>query len=202
MKRLTPAALALALLTLAAPSRAQSSWEASATAAYTLPAGLTNQAPELSDLKIRGGFTWGLQVSRSFTPHWSAEISWARQASALTLETGDGSADLFSLNVARLQGNAVRLFKDADAKLRPFVFAGIGASFLSGDDLASETKLSFGLGAGVKYFGWGKVGLRAQLSYKPTLLSDGDSGRYCDPFGFCQGMLHQFEVGAGVSYRF
>jgi len=201
MKPLAAGAVTLVLLACSAPVRAQS-WEASATAGYTLPAGLSHQAPELIGLKIGDGFTWGLQAARSFTPHWSAEISWARQSSALTLETGDGSADLFSMNVARLQGNAVRLFKDADAKLRPFVFAGIGATFLSGDDLASETKLSFGLGAGVKYFAWRKVGLRAQVSYKPTLLSDGDSGRYCDPFGFCQGTLHQFEFGAGVSYRF
>jgi opacity protein-like surface antigen len=194
--------IALALLSLAAPTRAQSSWEASATGGYTLPAGLSNQAPELTSLKIRDGFTWGVQVSRSLTPKWTAEISWARQSSALKLETGAGSVELFSMNVAELHANALRLFGETDAKLRPFAFAGLGATFLSGRDLNSETKLSFGIGAGIKYFLWEKIGFRAQAAYKPTILSDGGSGRYCDPFGFCQGALHQLEFSGGVSYRF
>ena len=176
MKGLTSFSVAILLLTLSAPARAQT-WEASATAGYTTSAGLDKQAPELTGLKIRDGFTWGVSVSRSFTPNWSAEVSWARQSSALQLETGAGSVDLFSMSVAQLHANAVRLFRPEDAKLRPFAFAGMGLSFLGGDDLEGETKLSFGLGAGVKYLRWERVGLRAQVSYKPTLLSDGDSGR-------------------------
>jgi opacity protein-like surface antigen len=199
MKR--PGAVALGLLALAAPAAAQS-WEVAGLAGHTLPAGLDNQASELSGLDVRGGFTWGVQAARFFTPHWGAEVSWMRQSSALQLETGSGSADLFSMSVGQLHADAVRQFGDAGSRLRPFVFAGAGATFLSGDELESETKLSFGLGGGVKYFPAQSWGVRGQLRYKPTLLNDDEAGRYCDPFGFCQGTLHQIELAAGVVVRF
>ena len=153
MTRVAACAIAIVLLALPAPARAQA-WEVSGVAAYTPSAGLDNQAPELSGLDIRGGFTWGVQGARWFTPNWGAEVLWTQQLSALRLETGAGSADLFTMAVGQLHGNAVRQFGAADARLRPFVFAGLGATFFSADDLDSETKLSLGLGGGVKYFPW------------------------------------------------
>jgi hypothetical protein len=199
MKRL--GAAAFGLLALAAPAGAQS-WEASATVGYTTAAGLDRQAPELSGLAVRGGFTWGAQAAYAFTPHWSAEVSWARQSSGLQLETAAGSADLFSMSVGQLHANAVFRFGAEDARLRPFVFAGVGATFLGGDELESETKLSFGLGGGVAYFLAKPYGVRAHVRYKPTLLDDDDAGRYCDPFGFCQGTLNQLELAVGAVVRF
>jgi opacity protein-like surface antigen len=201
VKPFTAGAMAVVLLALSAPGWAQS-WEVSAVAAHTPSAGLDRQAPELSGLDIRGGFTWGVGVARSFSPHWSAEVSWTRQSSALRLETGSGSADLFAMKVGQLHGNAVLQFGAADSRLRPFVFAGLGATFLSGDDLQSETKLSLGLGGGVKYFPWKAVGVRGHFRYKPTLLNDEDAGRFCDPFGFCQGALQQIEFAVGAIVRF
>ena len=201
MKRLATGAAVLVLLALSAPARAQS-WELSGVVAYTASAGLEQQAPELSGLAVGGGFTWGVQAARSFGAHWGAEVSWTQQSSALELETSAGSADLFSMTVGQLHGDAVYHFGAADARLRPFVFAGVGATFLSGDDLESETKLSFGLGGGVKYFPGKSFGVRGHVRYKPTLLNDDDAGRFCDPFGFCQGTLHQFELGVGAIFRF
>jgi opacity protein-like surface antigen len=203
MSRVTTAGLATALLALSGSGWAQSQpWELSAAAGYTPSASLTRQASELSGLDVRGGLTWDVRLARSFGPRWVAEISWAQQSSALQLETDDGSADLFEMGVAQLHGNAVYQFGTADSRLRPFLFAGLGATFLSGRDLQSETKFSFGFGGGVKYFPWKTLGLRAQIGYKPTLLKDDGAGDYCDPFGFCQGTLHQFELGAGVIVRF
>ena len=106
------------------------------------------------------------------------------------------------MTVGQLHGNAVRQFGAEDARLRPFVFAGLGATFLSADDLQSETKLSLGLGGGVKYFPWKAIGLRGHFRYKPTLLNDEDAGRFCDPFGFCQGTLQQIEFAVGAIVRF
>jgi outer membrane protein W len=91
------------------------------------------------------------EAARFFTPHWGTEVLWTEQASALRLETEGGGADLFTMAVKQLHGNAVFQFGAADSRLRPFVLAGLGATFLSGDNLQSETKLSFGLGGGVKY---------------------------------------------------
>jgi hypothetical protein len=63
--------------------------------------------------------------------------------------------------------------------------------------ISSRKRSSFGLGAGVKYFRWETVAIRAHFRYKPTLLSDEDAANFCDPFGFCQGTLQQVELRAG-----
>jgi hypothetical protein len=62
--------------------------------------------------------------------------------------------------------------------------------------------MTFGLGAGVKYFRWESIGLRAHFRYKPTMLNDEDAADFCDPFGFCQGTLSQIEFAGGAVVRF
>ena len=106
------------------------------------------------------------------------------------------------MTVRQLHGNVFHNFGGADARLRLFVFAGLGATFFSADDLESETKLSFGLGGGVKYFPWNAIGVRGHFRYKPTMLNDEDAGDFCDPFGFCQGSLQQIEFAGGAVVRF
>jgi hypothetical protein len=201
MTRIRIAAAAVLLLMLSAPAGAQS-WEASGLVGFTPSAGLERQASELTGLDVGGGFTWGLQGARWLTANWGAEVLWTQQSSALQLETSAGTADLFTMTVRQLHGNAVRQFGAADARLRPFVFAGLGATFLRADELEPETKVSFGLGGGVKYFPWRRIGVRGHVRYKPTLLDDEDAGRFCDPFGFCQGVLQQFELAAAGVVRF
>jgi opacity protein-like surface antigen len=202
MSRVTVGATALLTVLIAcAPASAQS-WEVSGLAAYTPSAGIERQAPELSGLDVSGGFTYGIQAGRLLTPRWGAEVLWTRQSSALKLDTNAGSAELFSMTVRQLHGDVVYHLGAADARLRPFVFGGLGATFFSADHLESETKFSFGLGAGVKYFRWNALGLRAHFRYKPTMMSDEDAADFCDPFGFCQGTLQQVEFMGGAVIRF
>jgi hypothetical protein len=193
--------MAALVLSCGARSEAQS-WEASLLAGYTPDAGLDRRAPELDALDIRGGFTWGGSLSRSFGPRWGAEVSWMQQQSGLKLGVESGSPTLFEFTIGDLQGSAVYHFADGNARLRPFLFAGVGASFFSGEGQPSETKLSWGLGGGVKYFPWRRLGFRGQIGYKPVILDDEDAGDFCDPFGFCQGWLHQVELSGGVVLRF
>jgi len=157
---------------------------------------------QTSELTIASGFTWGIQGARLFGPRWGAEVLWTQQGSALTIETDDGSSDLFSMTIRQLHGDLIYHLRAADARLRPFVFGGAGATFFSADDLESETKFSFGLGAGVKYFPWESIGVRAHVRYNPTMLNDKDAADFCDPFGFCQGVLSQVEFAGGVTVRF
>ncbi|HEY6359759.1 MAG TPA: outer membrane beta-barrel protein [Vicinamibacterales bacterium] len=201
MSRLAGIAAAIALLASSSPAWAQS-WEASGLAAYTPSVGLDRQAPELSDLSVGGGFTWGLQGARLFTPRWGAEALWMQQASGYEVETEAGASNLFTMTVRQLHGDVLYHFGSANARLRPFVFGGLGATFFSADDLESETKFSFGFGGGIKYFPWNAIGVRAHVRYKPTMLNDEESGDFCDPFGFCGGALHQIEVAAGGVVRF
>ena len=201
MSRLTAIAAGIVLLALSAPASGQS-WEASGLLGYTPSVGLDRQAPELTQLDIRGGFTWGLQAGHLFTPRWGAELLWMQQGSALRLGTDAGATNLFTMTIRQLHGNLLYHFGNREAKLRPFVFGGMGATFFSADDLESETKFSFGLGGGVKYFPWKSIGVRASFRYAPTMLNDDETVAFCDPFGFCQGSLNQIEFAVGAVVRF
>jgi opacity protein-like surface antigen len=204
MSRTTSGAAAVTVLMILVsitPASAQS-WEASGLVGYTPSVGLENQAPEVTGLDVRSGFTYGLQAARLLTPRWGAEVLWTRQSSAFKLATDAGSAELFTMTIRQLHGDVVYNLGAANARLRPFVFGGLGATFFSADELKSETKFSFGLGAGVKYFRWNAVGLRAQFRYKPTMMNDKDAADFCDPFGFCQGSLQQVEFMGGAVVRF
>src|SRR5262249_44839428 len=157
---------------------------------------------ELSDVDIRGDITWGFQGARFFTPSWGAEVIWTEQSTALEVGTSDGKAELFTMTARQLHGNVVYQLGHADARWRPFVFGGLGATFFSADTVESETKFALDVGAGLKFFPSRLVGARVQFRYKPTLLRDTSSGSFCDPFGFCQGVLQQFEFAAGAVLRF
>jgi hypothetical protein len=197
-----PIAYAIVIILFAhSPARAQS-WEASGLFGFTPSAAIDQRASELSDVDIRGEFTWGLQGARFFTPSLGAEVLWTQQQSALELGTSDGKADLFSMTVRQLEGNVVYRLGRADASWQPFVFGGLGATFFSADTVESETKFSLDVGGGVKLFPSRSIGARAHFRYKPTFLSDTSSADFCDPFGFCQGVLQQVEFAVGAVVRF
>lgn len=200
-RTLAAAALGGFMLVSAARSEAQS-WETSALFGYTPDASIDRQAPEVDALDARGGFTWGTSAMRTVGSRWGAEVLWLRQRSGLKLGIESGSPTLFEFAVSDLHGNAVYHFADTDAALRPYLFAGAGATFLTGEGQASETKFSWGVGGGIKYFWWRALGVRGQFRYTPVILADEDAGDFCDPFGFCQGRLTRFEFTGGAVFRF
>jgi opacity protein-like surface antigen len=108
---------------------------------------------------------------------------------------------MFDLNVDQLQGSFVFQLRDAEARLRPFLSAGMGAALFSAPNLDGDTKLSFSLGAGLKWLPSHRLGARVQVRYTPTHLNDSSSD-FCDPFGFCQSWLHQLEATGGLLIRF
>ena len=193
--------IALLLAAMSAPALAQT-WEVSGLVGYTPSADIDRRASELNQLDFRSGFTWGLQAARFFSDHWGAEVLWMRQSSGVEVGTTAGAASLFTTTINQVLGNAVYRIRAGSARLQPFAFGGVGATFFRADAAPSETKLSFGVGAGATYFPWQAVGLRAHVRYKPTRLNDESSGDFCDPFGFCQGALQQIEIAAGVVLRF
>ena len=201
MTRATVVLATLVSLLLPAAARAQG-WTASGLFGVVPPVGLERRAPELDELDIRSGYTFGLQLSRFVTPHVAAEVLWTQQRTALQIGTASGTADLFTMMVSQIHGNAVYHVRPATARTRPFVFAGLGATFLSAVGQPGEAKLSFGFGAGAEMFLSKWFGVRGHFRYKPTPLNDEDAGRFCDPFGFCQGSLQQTEFMTGAVLRF
>jgi opacity protein-like surface antigen len=196
MKRLA----AFLFLLAASPAFAQRT-ELSLLGGYTTSSDIDKKTFGIQTLEVQGSFTWGLTAGHFFSDHVGAEVSWAQQQSALVIGTSAGSAPLFDMKVGLLQGSFVYQFGAAEARLKPFVLAGLGATFLSAQDLESETKLSWAVGAGLKWLPSRRVGARLQGRYAPTQLND-SSSTVCDPFGFCQGSLHQFELLGGLVLRF
>jgi opacity protein-like surface antigen len=196
MKRLLTA---LAVLS-AAPAFSQG-FEVTALAGYTTPGGLQHDTRTLDDLKLAGSSTWGASLGWFFSPRLGVEASWARVGSGVELSTAEASQELFDVTIDQLQGSLVYQFGGAESRIRPFLTTGAGASIFSSADIDSETKLSFGIGAGVKWLPSKRFGARLSARYTPTYLHDSSSD-FCDPFGFCQDWLHQFELTGGVVVRF
>jgi opacity protein-like surface antigen len=196
MRRLLPVVLLMA----ATPAFAQRT-EVSLLGGYTTAGDVDMKAAGIDELTAGGGFTWGAAAGWFFTDDVGFEASWSRQEGAVTIGTGAASADLFDMNSSLLHGSVVYRFGADNARLVPFVLAGAGATFLSAEDVESETKFSWTLGAGIKWLASERVGVRAQVRYVPTMLSD-ESSDFCDPFGFCQGSLNQFEMTGGLVLRF
>jgi hypothetical protein len=171
-----------------------------AAAGYTLSADLDLRTEGLDTLDIRHGFTWGGQIGYFFSPRWGIEALWAQQETGLRVGNGTGARDLFDMQVAQLHGNLVYQF-GGSTRLQPFAFGGVGATLLRARDLHAETKLSFGVGGGIKYFPYKNVGAMGRVRYKPTRLDEASS-EFCSPFGFCQNALPQVELMSGLVLRF
>ena len=196
MKRLLTC---LAILS-AAPAFSQGI-EVTALAGYTTPGGLQHDTRTLDDLKLAGSSTWGASLGFFFSPRLGVEASWARVGSGVEISTAEASQEMFDVTIDQLQGSLVYQFGGPESRIRPFLTAGAGASIFSSADIDSETKLSFGIGAGMKWLPSKRFGARLSARYTPTYLHDASSD-FCDPFGFCQDWLHQFELTGGVVLRF
>jgi len=196
MKRLLMSCFVLA----AAPAFAQHT-EVSLLAGYTTAGDIDKKAVGIQELKFDGSFTWGATAGHFFSNHLGAEVSYARQDSGLVIGTPAGSAELLDVSLGVLQGSFVYQLGSENARFRPFFLAGLGATFIDSEGLEGETKFSWAVGAGLKWLPGHRLGARIQARYAPTQLNDSGSS-FCDPFGFCQGSLHQFELLGGVVLRF
>lgn len=197
MKTLLAAALVLA----AAPAWAQHT-EVSILAGYTTVGDIDMKAPQFQELAIDDSFSVGLQVAHFFNAHAGVEGSWIRQHSGLTLTTSAGTVELFDLHADQLQASFAYEFGREDGPLRPFVSAGLGATFFSAEEPGTEAKLAPVLAVGLKWYpSSGNVGARLMARYNPSHLNDSGSD-FCDPFGFCQSWLQQFQLLGGITFRF
>src|SRR5262249_39402151 len=134
------------------------------------------------------------------SPRLGFQLMWARQSTDLTITNAASTGRLFDMKIDQLLVNVIYQFGEGKAGLEPFVFGGLGGLGLSAEDIQHETKFAWTLGGGVKWFPRPKIGARAHVRYRPTRLNESSSA-VCDPFGFCQGSLQQFEIAAGLVLR-
>jgi opacity protein-like surface antigen len=190
----------LVFVTLSSPAWAQQI-ELAPLVSYTTEAGIHHDAAGVQDLSVSRGITWGAQATYFLTDHVGLEALWTYQSTDVSIESGGGTGELFTMTMNQLHGNLVYQFRGPDAPVMPFVFGGFGATRFDAPDLDHDTKMSWTVGGGVKWFPQRHVGMRAQARYKPTQLNDG-ANDFCNPFGFCQTSLTHFEIAAGAVFRF
>jgi hypothetical protein len=108
-------------------------------------------------------------------------------------------------------GNFLFHVTPREARMRPFLFFGLGANALSANvsSVSGSTRFVFALGGGAKYNVSNHFGLRGQFRWAPTYLTTTSNGGYwCDPFwGGCwvvgnSHYLHEFDITGGVTLRF
>src|SRR5262249_38109079 len=148
-------------------------------------------------LDVAGSFTWGAEATWFLTPHVGVEAMYTQQSTEMSLTSGSVTGRLFDMTVRQIDGNVVYQFLPQAPAVQPFAFGGLGASIFRSADVDTESKLTWTIGAGVKWFPIRQVGARGHLRYKPTHLNDSSSS-VCDPFGLCQGFLQQLEFAGGL----
>jgi hypothetical protein len=201
MRRIV-AALAAVIL-LSAPAAHAQSWDISAMYGFAVPVELDHAAtPGVEKTSIGPGSSWQFAIGRNFGSRWGAEVIWTEQFTSYRVESDGNTGELFDMSLIQLQGDLLYRFGRSGSRLEPFALVGLGSTFFRADDLQNETKFSMGFGAGLKYFLRKEIGLRGQFRYKSTFLNDAQSTDFCDPFGFCQSTLGQFEFAGGVTFRF
>jgi len=98
-------------------------------------------------------------------------------------------------------------FLPPEAKLKPFVVAGLGfRHFSTNGTLSFDNRFSYNFGGGVKYFFTRHVGVRLEARYSPSQTTTSNA-LFCDPFFGCfvgtvTNYAQQGQANLGVILRF
>ena len=161
------------------------------------------------DVEVKDAAAWGVHLGFRVASDGEIELLYARQPTQLRtggLFTGEA---LFDLTLESWQLGGLYLFADEDARLRPYVGAGLGVTRLlpRPPGLQDETRFSASFAAGVKASLGRHLALRVEgRGFFTVLESDRDpfcgtgTGR-CDVHVSGKD-ISQAEIRAGIALRF
>ena len=157
------------------------------------------------------GFTVGALVGEG------AELGfrWAQAPTTLQIK-GTATTELGDMSINSYHGYFAYNFGEKDARMRPFVLIGLGATSFGSVTVntglrdfttAGETQFSTTWGAGVKYFPAPKVGVRVAFEWTPTYIKTDSVGWWCDPYWGCYLVgnaqySNSVQFNGGVTVRF
>jgi len=206
----------------AVPARAQMRVEAGAMFGWTFSDGVSGDAVLAPDGNLydrvdpKDSFSWNLRIGVVTEEHVEFGFLYGRQESKLLLN-GTRERELGSMPVTNYHGYVGYNFGDSDAKLRPYLYFGLGAtsysavSFTAVNGVArsttSQTQFSSTFGAGVKAFFNPHAGIQAGVSWTPTYIKSDPGGWWCDPYWGCYLVgsaqySNQFNLQGGLVFRF
>ena len=175
------------------------------TVAGELP--LDRHNPGGAFIRFKNSASAGITLGVNATESIGAEFLWSRQPTTVTgYDFGDVFLRRTDARLDQFHGNLIYTFRHGEAKLRPFILAGAGATRGAGE-YASDVRFSFALGGGLKYFMNPNFGLRLQARWTPTYLYSTPGGLWCDWWGYCSvspipTFFHQGDATIGFMFRF
>ena len=197
----------------AATARAQDSRvELSATAGWTFSDGVNVGTIDESPIQVgpKDAFSWGARLGFNVTPN--AEIGFLFASQSTDLEATGILNRTIPQTVYSYHGYFAYNFGDSDAKVRPYVLGGLGATQYGSLDtpagtIGGETQFSSTWAVGLKMFPSPKLGLRLETRWTPTYIKTDPAGYWCDPYWGCYTVgeaefSNQFEFSGGIIIRF
>jgi outer membrane protein with beta-barrel domain len=163
----------------------------------------------------KDSFSWSLTLGYLTGPNTEIGFLFDQQKSTLTA-TGTTETDIGDLSVSNYHGYFAYNFGEPEAKVRPYILLGLGATHYGGvpfsiggftGETNGSTQFSGTFGAGLKLYASDKVGVKLGARYTPTYIKSDSEGWYCDPYWGCYVVgdpqySNQFEFSGGLVFRF
>jgi len=168
-----------------------------------------------SRIDPKDAFSWGLRVG--FMVNENVEVGGLFNQQSTSLEiSGTTTVKLGDEKLYNYHGYFAYNFGDSDAKARPYVLGGLGATQFGSvavnvggqqRDIGGNTKFSTTWALGVKVYPGKSVGLRLEARWTPTYIKSDATGWWCDPYWGCYVVgnaqyANQFELSGGINFRF
>jgi opacity protein-like surface antigen len=202
--------------------------EVGGTVGWTISDGVSGEtvvvpgAGAFNRIDPKDAFSWGLRVGVFVNPNMEVGFLFNQQQSAMEVggETevvgGGTTVDLGDAAIRNYHVYFAYNFGEPGAKLRPYLFGGLGATQYTrveaqlGNvqrDIGGSSRFSSTWGGGLKFQTSDAVGLRLEGRWTPTFIKADAVGWWCDPFWGCYVIsnsqyANQFDLAGGVSVRF
>jgi len=164
----------------------------------------------------KDSFSWNVTLGYFFTDNWEVEFLYGQQQSKLEFG-GSRTTEAGDFSIKNYHGVFSYNFGEMDAKARPFVFLGAGATDYPGlsftrlngqqGEIGGNAKFSGTFGAGLKLYPGRHAGVRLQARWTPTYIKSDSEGYWCDPYWGCYTVgnaqySNQFELTGGITLHF
>jgi opacity protein-like surface antigen len=229
LKRVLQCVIGCAMACSATPAWAQDPRvEVGATLGWTLSDGVSGDsvtvpgAGTFNRIDPKDAISWGLRVGFLVTPNAEVGFLFNQQFSAL--EVGGTSAvpggpttiELGDETVSNYHGYFAYNFGELNAKVRPYLMGGLGATQYGEVDaslgtqqrqIGGTSRFSTTFGGGLKIQPNPRVGFRLEGRFTPTYIKSDAVGWWCDPFWGCYVVsnaqyANQFDLAGGITFRF
>ena len=195
--------------------------EIGGSAGWTNSDGVSFQGVVAGDGNVYNGiepkdsFSWSLNVGYLVNPNVEVGFLFDQQKSSL-LVTGSTEREIGDMSVNNYHGYAAYNFGEPDARVRPYLMLGLGATSYGGvpfsvggvsRETEGSSQFSGTFGGGIKLYPSERVGVKLGARWTPTYIKSDSVGWYCDPFWGCYLVgdpqySNQLELTGGLVFRF